>query len=209
MAYALACRAAATILVIHVFSVILLSQAPDAHTSADVPAAHDNADPTSSAPASMSAGPSAAPSATALPVAPQPQKGTIVGTATDVNNGIIPGATAVLEGPVRGNQRTVQANDNGFFEFTVLDPGTYHVTVSAKGFADWTSPAVVLHPGQAVILTGCKLKIAEVKTIYMWVTPRADCHRAGQNRRSSSAFSASSPISTSSMSPTPSRSRRS
>jgi hypothetical protein len=55
-------------------------------------------------------------------------------------------------------------NDNGFFEFKVLHPGTYHATVSAKGFANWNSPAVVLHPGQAVILTGSKLKVAEAKT---------------------------------------------
>ncbi len=55
------------------------------------------------------------------------------------------------------------ANDKGFFEFTALEPGTYHVTASAKGFAKWISPAIILKPGQAVILTDCRLKVAEAR----------------------------------------------
>jgi hypothetical protein len=99
-----------------------------------------------------------------LPNAPLSQTGSIVGTAIDVNNAIIPAATAVVEGPAQGDRHVEVANDKGFFEFTALQPGTYHVTVSAKGFANWTSPAVGLNPGQAVILTGSILKVAEAKT---------------------------------------------
>jgi hypothetical protein len=95
----------------------------------------------------------------------KPQRGMIVGTVIDVNDDMVPNATVVLEGPIVGDQRTVVANDNGFFELKGLDPGTpYHVTISAKGFANWTSPAVILNPGQYVILTGCKLQLAAVLT---------------------------------------------
>ncbi len=113
-----------------------------------------------SAPASSTASPRMQP----LPDAPHPQSGNIIGTVTDVNNGTVPGAVVVIEGADRSDHRTVVANDSGFFEFKVLDPGTYHVSVSAKGFADWTSPAVILNPGQYLILTGCRMKVAEART---------------------------------------------
>lgn len=162
------CRTAATILLVHIFSAALLSQEPDARTSTVAPAAHqdhEDGQPTFSPPPSLPSSPwTPLIQPQALPNAPQSQAGSIVGTATDVNNGTIPAATAVLEGPVQGERHTVVANDKGFFEFTALQPGTYHVTVSAKGFANWTSPAVVLNPGQAVILTGSKLKVAEART---------------------------------------------
>jgi Carboxypeptidase regulatory-like domain len=107
---------------------------------------------------------------TLLPDAPKPQTGIIVGTVTDVNNDTVPGASVVLEGPAP-NPRTVLTNDNGFFEFNDVEPGTtYHVDVSAQGFANWTSPAIILRPGQYAILPGSKLRIAEAITT-ITVTP--------------------------------------
>jgi len=99
-----------------------------------------------------------------LPDAPKPQPGIIVGTVVDVNNNTVPGAAVVLQGPVVKSLRTVVSNDNGFFEFSDLDPETYHVSISAQGFASWTSPDVTLQPGQYVILTVSKLRIAQAVT---------------------------------------------
>jgi carboxypeptidase family protein len=97
--------------------------------------------------------------------APMPQTGHITGTVTDVNDDPIPGASVVLEGPVPGDSRTEVSNDNGFFEFNDLEPGTrYRVTISAKGFANWTSPMVILKPGETLILKDSTLQIAEAKT---------------------------------------------
>ncbi len=97
--------------------------------------------------------------------APAPQAGNIIGTVTDVNGDTVPNATVVLDGPVSSDHRTVVTSDNGFFQLASLEPGsTYHVTVSAKGFENWTSPAIILKPGEYLILTGCKLQVAEVKT---------------------------------------------
>jgi hypothetical protein len=94
--------------------------------------------------------------------APEAQKGNIIGTVTDVNNDTVPGATVVLDAPGLRDSRTVEANDNGFFQFKDLEPGTpYHVAISAKGFANWTSPEIILKPGQYLILTDSKLRIAE------------------------------------------------
>lgn len=97
--------------------------------------------------------------------APKPEAGHITGTVTDVNDDPVPGATVVLGGSALGDLRAVVSNDNGFFEFNDLEAGTpYHVTISAQGFANWTSPAVILKPGETLILTGSQLQIAEALT---------------------------------------------
>jgi hypothetical protein len=96
--------------------------------------------------------------------APKPEKGRITDTVIDVNNDTVSGASVVLESPVLRSPRTVVSDDNGFFEFNDLDPGIYNVSISAKGFANWTSPAISVNPGQYVILTGSKLKIGEALT---------------------------------------------
>jgi hypothetical protein len=99
---------------------------------------------------------------TPLPDEPKPQPGIIVGTVVDVNDDAVPGATVALEGPALEDPRTVVSDDSGFFQFKDVEPGiTYHVTVSAQGSANWTSPDVILKPGQYAILTGAKLHIAE------------------------------------------------
>jgi hypothetical protein len=106
-----------------------------------------------------------------LPDAPRAQPGIIVGTVTDVNNDTVSGATVVLAGPAPKGPRTMVSNDNGFFEFDDVEPGiNYHVNVSAEGFASWTSPAVILKPGQYEILPGSKLRIAQALTT-ITVTP--------------------------------------
>ena len=93
------------------------------------------------------------------------QSASIVGTATDVNDDPIPGATVVVQGPASGDQPTVSTNENGFFEIHDLTPGIpYRVTISAAGFVSWTSQAIILKPGQFDILIGSKLQIEGVQT---------------------------------------------
>lgn len=106
---------------------------------------------------------------TMWPDAPRPQSGTIVGTVTDVNGGIVAGATVSLQS--HEDPRTTLSNNNGYFEFNDVEPGTYSVTVSAEGFANWTSPPVMLSPGQYVILRGSKLHIEDpVTSITVWAS---------------------------------------
>jgi hypothetical protein len=95
---------------------------------------------------------------------PKPETGQIIGTVIDVNGDTVSGATVILQGSGLNDPRKVLANDNGFFEFKQLDPGTYRLTITAAAFADWTSPDLVLNPGQYLILSDSKLQIAEVTT---------------------------------------------
>jgi hypothetical protein len=104
--------------------------------------------------------------------APEPQTGTIIGTVTDVDDDTIPGATVSLEDPSLADPQRVRTGDDGFFKLDHLNPGIpYHVTVSASGFADWTSPEVILTPGQYIDLTGIRLRIATAVTTVSAVAP--------------------------------------
>jgi carboxypeptidase family protein len=95
---------------------------------------------------------------------PKPETAHITGTVTDVNGDALSGATVVLQGPGLKDPRKVPSDDNGFFEFKQLDPGTYRVNITAKDFADWNSPDFALSPGQYLILTDSKLHIAVAVT---------------------------------------------
>ena len=99
--------------------------------------------------------------------APAPQTGSLIGTVTDVNGGTVPGATVTLDGPSVADHQQVETNENGLFKLDQLNPGIpYHVTVSASGFANWTSPEIILKPGQYTELTGIRLSIlAAVTTV--------------------------------------------
>ena len=97
--------------------------------------------------------------------APQPQTAIVVGTAVNVNGDPIPGSQVNLEGPVPADGERVVTNENGFFVLDHLRAGTpYHIVVSAKGFANWSSPEVTLKPGQYLEITGIRLNVAEVIT---------------------------------------------
>jgi hypothetical protein len=96
--------------------------------------------------------------------APNQTTGHIVGTVTDVNGDTLSGATVVLKGPASSDSRQLESDDNGFYDFKQLNPGTYRVNITAQGFSDWTSPELVLSPGQYLIVSGSQLRISTATT---------------------------------------------
>ncbi len=95
---------------------------------------------------------------------PKPPSGIIVGTVTDQNNDTVSGANVALEGRTLDRALIARSNGNGFFQFENLQSGTYRVTITAQGFATWTSPVLTLYPGQYVILRGSELHIEQALT---------------------------------------------
>ena len=90
---------------------------------------------------------------------------TIIGTATDINGGTIPNAAVTLKEVDSNDPRTAVTSENGSFQFQDVKPDIpYQLSVSAKGFADWTSPPITLKPGQFKIVTGIQLRIATEST---------------------------------------------
>jgi hypothetical protein len=99
-----------------------------------------------------------------LPSSPTAAAATVIGTVLDVNGGTIAGAAVVLQG-LSVTDQTVVADDNGFFRLEHLTPGIpYHMAVSAKGFASWTSPEFTLKPDQFTEQTGIRLAVAAVES---------------------------------------------
>jgi hypothetical protein len=90
---------------------------------------------------------------------------TIMGTVTDVNGDAIPSATVVLKEVESDAPRTIVTTETGRFEFHNVTPGiTYQLSISAKDFADWVSPPIILNPDQFKIVTGIQLRIATERT---------------------------------------------
>ena len=84
---------------------------------------------------------------------------------TDVQDEVVPGAIVVLAGGDSSGQQKVTTNQSGFFSFSAVQPGvSYHVTIHANGFADWTSPTIQITPGQYKDLGSIRLTISVAAT---------------------------------------------
>jgi hypothetical protein len=106
--------------------------------------------------------------------APTPQPATLVGTATDTNGGTIPNATVVLQGVAASDRYTAQTNDSGFFQIAGVTPGTsYQLSVTAKGFGDWSLANVTLAPSQYLDVTGITLAVTDTVTVQAVVSTEA------------------------------------
>ena len=106
---------------------------------------------------------------------PEPRSGSIIGTVTDVQDDVVPGATVVLDGGGAGGQQKATTNQNGLFSFSAVQPGvSYHVTIHANGFADWTSPAIQITPGQYMDLGSIPLTISVAATTVAAALPQEE-----------------------------------
>ncbi|HEY3707044.1 MAG TPA: carboxypeptidase-like regulatory domain-containing protein [Terracidiphilus sp.] len=101
-----------------------------------------------------------------VPEAPDFQPAHVSGTVTDTNGDVIPGATVDLETVNSGQHQTKTSNDNGFFSFDQVIPGSpYELVVKAEGFESWSSPSINPASGQFVDVTDIKLKLATSASI--------------------------------------------
>jgi hypothetical protein len=97
--------------------------------------------------------------------APEPQSASITGQVSDVDGGLIPGATITAKTSDPKQRQTASSDSSGVFLLRNLRPAvSYRITVSARGFADATSSAIVLTPGQQLELPRFKLVVAAVET---------------------------------------------
>ncbi|MDQ5843790.1 MAG: TonB-dependent receptor, partial [Acidobacteriota bacterium] len=92
-------------------------------------------------------------------------KGSIGGTVTDTNGGILPNAKVTVEGQQAAT--TTQTNDEGVYKVDNLLPGTYTVTVEQAGFKKSVSQGVIVYVGKEAAINP-KLEagaISEVVTV--------------------------------------------
>ena len=63
-----------------------------------------------------------------------------------------------MKNEASGDVRTTVANGAGFFSITAMQPGTYTVTVSAKGFKSWQEHSIVFSEGDNRTLPNINLQ---------------------------------------------------
>jgi len=85
------------------------------------------------------------------PVYGQVEAGSVSGTVKDLTGAVVAGATVTGKNLATGAERTVQSGENGQYNFTGLNPGTYEVTVASAGFAVFKGRVEVTVGGRATL----------------------------------------------------------
>src|ERR1700674_4509600 len=84
----------------------------------------------------------------------QNPRGTLRGVVQDVSGGRGPSANIEVQAAGSSLKRETRSNDHGEFSLSELLPSLYHVTVTAKGFADaQTDVKVVVRSARDMTVT--------------------------------------------------------
>lgn len=87
--------------------------------------------------------------------------GKIVGTVLAPDGALVPGATVVARDNQTGKERTITASDDGTFEFSQLEFGTYTVTITATGYKTFSASDVKIDAGREFSLKA-QLELGQV-----------------------------------------------
>lgn len=75
----------------------------------------------------------------------QTYTGALSGTVRDASGAVIPNAKVVVKNEATNSSDERTSNENGYFSFPTLLPGSYTVTITAKGFATWETQKLTLN----------------------------------------------------------------
>ncbi len=88
-------------------------------------------------------------------------KGVVTGTVTDPTDAVVPEASVTLVNEATGVERASQTNSMGIYRFDFIEPGSYTLRLSAKGFADYEITKLIVTVAQTVA-TDVQLELAKV-----------------------------------------------
>src|SRR5262245_19054398 len=99
------------------------------------------------------AGLAAALALSGAPAAAQSQStgGTIEGTVSDPQGGVLPGVGVTVRNVATGVVRSVQTDSHGLYRAPLLPVGDYEVTATLSGFAGLRRPGLTLTLGQTLV----------------------------------------------------------
>jgi hypothetical protein len=89
----------------------------------------------------------------------QTSSASLSGIVADPSGARVARASVVLVEQSSKSKRSVVANVDGVFNFSGLNPGTYTVKVSFKGFESFQETGIALHPGDSSSLPTITLKV--------------------------------------------------
>jgi hypothetical protein len=101
-------------------------------------------------------------------VSAQSTAGSISGTVTDANGGVVPGASVTLISEQSGAKRNEVTNDEGRFLFSTVQPGPYTIKIEQQGFQTLQRTNTILSANETLALGEIKLtagSISEVVTV--------------------------------------------
>jgi hypothetical protein len=75
-------------------------------------------------------------------------QGAISGTVEDATSAVIPGASVTIHNDGTGSEQHLTADSKGYFDASLLEPGTYTVTITAGGFGGYKADQVIVQVGQ-------------------------------------------------------------
>jgi hypothetical protein len=87
--------------------------------------------------------------------------GTITGVVTDPSGANILNATVDVQSPALMSKRSDLTQGDGTYLFDLLPPGTYEVTITAKGFRELDEIGVVITAGFTATVNA-KLQLGEI-----------------------------------------------
>ena len=101
---------------------------------------------------------------TAIPAHAQQLTGTLSATVYDTSGAVVPGATVTLKNTESGDLRKTVSDGQGYFTFAAVQPATYTISISAKGFTTWDLTGIVMHLGDARTVPNIALKAGSAST---------------------------------------------
>ncbi len=89
--------------------------------------------------------------------------GSIVGTVTDAQGAVVPGADVKLSAPAIGLERKTTSDSNGNYRFVELPLAVFDLSISKPGFKTWLQKGITTSVGQ-VNQVSATLEVGEVST---------------------------------------------
>src|SRR5947209_4831773 len=99
-----------------------------------------------------------------LSLAQSTTQGAISGTVYDTNGAVVPNAQVVVHNNGTNAEQTATTDAGGNYRVNSLQPGTYTVTVSEKGFSSFKSPQVTIQVG-SVTEVSPRLTVGTTETV--------------------------------------------
>jgi hypothetical protein len=95
----------------------------------------------------------------APPAAAQSLFGSLSGTVTDAQGGVLPGATVTLTDQAARTAQTTVTNEQGVFVFAAVAAGTYSIKVELQSFSSWEATDIAMRLGERRQITGINLSV--------------------------------------------------
>lgn len=97
-----------------------------------------------------------------MPMAHGQTTGALSGTVLDSTGAIIPGAQVTLINLASRAKRVTVSNGEGFFTINAIQPATYNLVITEKGFETFTITGIEIDPGDTRTIAKIAMKVGSV-----------------------------------------------